>query len=56
VTLGQNGVNIGRMQFGRELKEGRALVLLNTDSQVSNEVLEKLHALPNIISVCQLII
>ena len=56
VTLGKNGVNIGRMQFGRELKEGRALVLLNTDSQVSNEVLEKLHALPNIISVCQLII
>ena len=54
VNLGQNGVNIGRMQFGRELKEGRSLVLLNTDSKVDIGVIEKLKALPNIISVTQL--
>jgi D-3-phosphoglycerate dehydrogenase len=54
MTLGQHGINIGRMQFGRELKEGRSLVVLNLDQRAGGEVIEKLKALPNIVSVHQL--
>ncbi len=54
MNLGQKGINIGRMQFGRELKEGRSLVILNTDSKVGAEGIKELKALPNIISVSQL--
>jgi D-3-phosphoglycerate dehydrogenase len=53
-TLGINGINISRMQFGREEIEGKALVLLNTDSQVPQEILKKLEKLPHILSVTQL--
>jgi len=53
-TLGNNGINISRMQFGREEVEGKALVLLNTDSQVPQEVMKKIEKLPNILSVTQL--
>jgi D-3-phosphoglycerate dehydrogenase len=53
-TLGVNGINISRMQFGREEVEGKALVLLNTDSQVPQEVVRKIEKLPNVLSVAQL--
>lgn len=52
--LGANGINIARMQFGREEVEGKALVFLNTDTQVSETILKKLEVLPNIISVTSL--
>jgi len=50
-TLGESGINIGQMQFGRELKEGKSLVVLNTDQRVNGEVVEKLRRLPNVLSV-----
>jgi D-3-phosphoglycerate dehydrogenase len=53
-TLGTSGVNIARMQFGREEVEGKALLLLNTDTQVNQDVLKKIEKLPNILSVTQL--
>ena len=52
-TLGSNGINIARMQFGREEVEGKALVLLNTDTQVTNDVVKKIEKLPHVLSATQ---
>ncbi len=53
-TLGNYEINIARMEFGREKKEGKSLIFMNTDDPVPEEVLKKLKALPNIISVKRL--
>jgi D-3-phosphoglycerate dehydrogenase len=50
-TLGKNNINISRMQFGRQEKEGEALVILGVDSTYSEEVFQALNRLPHIISV-----
>lgn len=52
-VLGENGVNIGLMHLGREAIGGRAIVFTNVDSPVSEGVMEKIRALPDIISVTQ---
>jgi D-3-phosphoglycerate dehydrogenase len=39
-TLGDNEVNISRMTVGREKEQGRNIILLNTDSPVSKELLK----------------
>ncbi len=51
--LGENQVNISRMQLGLSRKAGEALALYNVDSPAPPEVQKKLQALPNIISVRQ---
>jgi D-3-phosphoglycerate dehydrogenase len=53
-TLAKNNINISRMQFGRQEKEGEALVILGVDSLYSEEVFQGLAQLPNIISVKQI--
>jgi len=53
-TLGNNNVNIARLHLSRQQVDGQALVVLTTDGQVPEEVLQKLKALPNVISVIQL--
>jgi D-3-phosphoglycerate dehydrogenase / 2-oxoglutarate reductase len=53
-TLGQNGVNIARLHLCRELVDGKAMIVLGTDSVVSPELLDKLKKLPNMISVTEL--
>lgn len=55
-TLEEAGINIGRMQLGREKAGGRAISLVNVDSPVSAEVLNRLRNLPNIINVTQVTI
>jgi len=50
-TLGQIGLNIGRFQLGR-LKD-RALCMVNIDTPADETVLEKIKALPNILSARQ---
>jgi len=50
-TLGKNKVNIARLHLSRDAKAERALVVLNTDSAVSEEVLDKLRNLPHVISI-----
>lgn len=53
VTLGKEGVNISRMTVGREEGNGdhtRNIILLNTDSLVSKEQLDKVKKLENITS------
>jgi D-3-phosphoglycerate dehydrogenase len=41
-TLGNNGINISRMQVGEQKDKKRNVILLSTDSVVSDEVLEEL--------------
>jgi D-3-phosphoglycerate dehydrogenase len=50
-SLGKQGINISRMQFGREKVEGKSLLLLSTDGLVSKEIIEQMGSLPHIISV-----
>ncbi len=47
-TLGENGVNIARMTVGREHEQGRNIILLNTDTLVSKELLHKVLQLEHI--------
>jgi len=54
--LGQANVNIAGFRLGREKKGGIALGVLNLDSKVSDEVLEKLKRIPQIISMKQVIL
>jgi D-3-phosphoglycerate dehydrogenase len=52
--LGQNGINIARMQFGRETQGGRAMSVVSVDSAVPEDVMEKIKKLPNVLSVKQI--
>jgi D-3-phosphoglycerate dehydrogenase len=52
--LGQNGINIARMQFGREMQGGRAMSVVSIDSLASDEVIAKIKKLPNVLSVKQI--
>jgi len=50
-TLGNDEVNIARLNLGREKVDGKALVVLSTDSNISKATMTRLKELPNIISV-----
>ena len=54
LTLGDNDINIARLHLSRELVDGKALVVLSTDSLLSKEVLKKLKDLQHVISVTQI--
>ena len=49
--LGKNNVNIAGMSFGREEKGGKAVSVLNIDSDVPKSVLEEIRKAQNIYSV-----
>ena len=49
--LGDNKVNIGRMQFGREGVGGMSLSLVQIDTPIDESVVKGLEALPNIVAV-----
>ncbi len=51
MILGQNGVNIARMQFGRETQGGLAMSVVSVDSVVSDDLMAKIKQLPNVLSV-----
>jgi D-3-phosphoglycerate dehydrogenase len=51
--MGQNGVNIARMQFGREKQGGLAMSIVSVDSPISDELMEKVRKLPNVLSAKQ---
>ncbi len=53
-TLGQNNVNIARLHLSREQFDKQALVVLTTDTLVTEDVLDKLRNLPHVIAVKQL--
>jgi D-3-phosphoglycerate dehydrogenase len=52
--LGNNGINIARMQLGLDTPTREAVALIQVDEPVPDEVLRKFAALPNIISVKQI--
>ncbi len=47
-TLGENGTNISSMTVGREESSNQNIILLNTDTLVSRELLDKVRSLPDI--------
>jgi D-3-phosphoglycerate dehydrogenase len=51
--MGQNGINIARMQFGRETQGGRAMSVVSVDSAISDELMDKVRKLPNVLSAKQ---
>jgi len=51
ITLGANDINIDLMQVGKEKGGERNIIFFRTDIPLSNDVLEKLRALPLVKSV-----
>lgn len=49
--LGKHNINIAAMTFGRENQGGKAITVLNVDSPITGDVLEKIKKLDNILSV-----
>ncbi|MDD5232225.1 MAG: phosphoglycerate dehydrogenase [Syntrophales bacterium] len=54
MTLGNNNINIARLQLSRQQVDGKALIVLSTDSSVPEKVIADLQKLPNVLSVTQL--
>lgn len=52
-VLGNAGINIAGISFGRDLKKKQAISLLNLDSEVPKDVLKKLNSTKDINSVKQ---
>jgi D-3-phosphoglycerate dehydrogenase len=52
--MGRNGINIARMQFGRESAGGLAISVVSIDSPASDAVMAEVRTLPNVISVKQI--
>jgi len=50
-ALADAQINIARMQFGREEPGGKAISIVNVDSRVDAELLDKLATLPNVVDV-----
>ncbi len=48
--LGQNGINISRMQFGRESQGGLAMSVVSVDSPISDDLMARIKQLPNVLS------
>jgi D-3-phosphoglycerate dehydrogenase / 2-oxoglutarate reductase len=49
--MGQHGINIAAMTFGRDKPGGRAISVLNVDSPLSPELLEKVRRIENVLEV-----
>jgi D-3-phosphoglycerate dehydrogenase len=47
-VLGKNNINIAGMTFGREKQGGKAVSVLNVDSQISGKVIEEIKSLKDI--------
>jgi D-3-phosphoglycerate dehydrogenase len=54
MILGQNGINIARMQFGREKQGGLAMSVVSIDSPISDSLVAQVQQLPNVLSVKQI--
>jgi D-3-phosphoglycerate dehydrogenase len=52
--LGESGINIARMQFGRESQGGRAMSVVSIDGTVPEAVMGKVRKLANVLSVKQI--
>jgi D-3-phosphoglycerate dehydrogenase len=52
--LSKNNINIARMHFGRETLGGRAISVVTIDTPATQQVIEEIKRLPNILSVKQI--
>ncbi len=52
--LGENGINIARMHFGRETAGGKAISVVSIDSTPTPQIMQKIRTVPNILSVRQI--
>ncbi|MBI5194042.1 MAG: phosphoglycerate dehydrogenase [Nitrospirae bacterium] len=52
--LGQHNINIARMQFGRDVPGGKVVSVISIDTPVSEELLDNIRKLPNVLSVKQI--
>jgi D-3-phosphoglycerate dehydrogenase len=50
-TLGNAGINIGEISWGRDKQGGKAMTVILTDGVVPDEVFHQLAALPHVLSV-----
>ncbi len=55
-TLGNNSINIGQLQFGRDEPGGRAITVVNVDTEPDEKTLKELSELDNVISVHKLVL
>ncbi|MBN1636584.1 MAG: phosphoglycerate dehydrogenase [Deltaproteobacteria bacterium] len=55
-TLGKANINIARLFLGRDQQQGTAIIIINLDNEISDEVLEKVRKVPNAISVQEVVI
>jgi D-3-phosphoglycerate dehydrogenase len=49
--LGENNVNISRMQLGRERAGGKAISVVGIDTSIPSELLQRIKNIPNVLSV-----
>ncbi|MCX7724354.1 MAG: phosphoglycerate dehydrogenase [Thermodesulfovibrio sp.] len=49
--LGQNNINIGHMHFGRKEVGGIAFSVISVDTALTDEIIEKIRQLPNVLEV-----
>jgi D-3-phosphoglycerate dehydrogenase len=49
--LGENGINIAHMQFGRDVEGGQAIALVAIDQPVSETLLKEINTIPNVVQV-----
>ena len=49
--LGENGINIAHMQFGRDFEGGNAIALVGIDQVVSESLLKEINTIPNVVQV-----
>ncbi|WAA13645.1 L-serine ammonia-lyase, iron-sulfur-dependent subunit beta [Fervidibacillus halotolerans] len=54
-TLAKNHINIGHMQVSRKEKGKLALMVLETDENVEESILEEISSLPNILQVARIV-
>ncbi len=47
-TLGKNNINIGTMQVGRDIKRGEAVMGINVDSPIPQEILDEIRKVAHI--------
>jgi len=52
--LGENNINIASMHWGRKPNSGKAQSFISVDQSVSNEIIEKLSAVPGVLRLSQL--
>jgi D-3-phosphoglycerate dehydrogenase len=50
-TLGNAGINIGEISWGRDKQGGKAMTVILTDGVVPDEVFHQLALLPHVLSV-----